>query len=205
MRHRMLQPVAGKAERDQRIVVRPDRPVVIGHRIVARLALRDGADAPAGEEAFAHEIDGDAARTVLAYDAGKQELPGVGGMHPALRLGAIERECVGAELLAPERRLKTLGKKLRLGLQLPHHVEAAQPPGAARCQPLGGEHIALHFGKRDMPLGQTAVGVEDGVEGILPALIGESELAGAPVFDKAVIVGIAGTIDPLQRRFDRRP
>src|SRR5437870_1405117 len=94
---------------------------------------------------------------------------------------------------------------LRLGLELSHHVETAKTPGAARRQPFRGEHISLHLGKRDMTFGKSAVGVEDGVEGVLPALIGKPELAGAPVLDKAVIVGVAGTIDPLQRRLDRRP
>ena len=80
-----------------------------------------------------------------------------------------------------------------------------ETPGAARRQPLGGEHITLHFGQRDMAFGKPAVGVEDRVEGILPALIGKPQVAGAPVLDKAVVVGIAGTVDPLQRRFDRGP
>src|SRR5467141_171285 len=39
---RMLQPVAREAERYQRIVVRPDRSIVIGNRIVACFATRDG-------------------------------------------------------------------------------------------------------------------------------------------------------------------
>ncbi len=47
---RALQAVAREPERDQRIVVRPDRTVVVGHRIVARFSVRDRADAPAGEE-----------------------------------------------------------------------------------------------------------------------------------------------------------
>ena len=178
---------------------------MIGHRIVARLALRDGADAPAGEEARLHQVGGDAARAILAHDAGEQQLPGIGGAHAARRLVAVERQRIGAELLAPERLLETLGEQLRLGLELAHHVETAEPPGAARRQPLGGEHVALHLGERDMAFGELAVGVEDGVEGILPALVGEPQLAGAPVFDKAVVIGVARAIDPLQRRLDRRP
>ena len=47
--------------------------------------------------------------------------------------------------------------------------------------------------------------MEDRVEGILPALVGEPLFGGAPVLDEAVLVGIAGAIDPLQRRLDRRP
>src|SRR5262245_40991616 len=104
--HRVLQAVAGEPKRNQRIVVRPDRAVVVGHRIVTGFADRDGADAPARVEALAHQIGGNAARTILAHDPGEEKLSGIGGSHPALRLVAIERERVGAELLAPERRLE---------------------------------------------------------------------------------------------------
>ena len=47
--------------------------------------------------------------------------------------------------------------------------------------------------------------MKDRVEGILPALIGEPLLGGALIFDEAVTVGIARTIDPAQPGLDRRP
>ncbi len=71
MRHRMLQAVAREAERDQRVVVRPDRTVMVGHRVVARLAFGDRADAPAREKLLAHQVGGDAPGAVLPHDAGK--------------------------------------------------------------------------------------------------------------------------------------
>ena len=84
-------------------------------------------------------------------------------------------------------------------------LDQSQPPGATRRQPLAGKDIALNFRQRDIALGELPVGMEDRVEGILPALVGQPLLGGAPIFDKAVLVGIAGTVDPLQRRLDRRP
>ena len=47
--------------------------------------------------------------------------------------------------------------------------------------------------------------MKDCVIGILPALIGEALFRGALIFDEAVAVGIAGPVDPAQRRFDRGP
>ena len=103
---RMLQAVAREPERDQRVVVRPDRTVVIGHRIVARFAARHGADAPAGEKMRPHQIGGDHAGAIFAHDAAEQQLPGIRRAHLARLLGAIERQRVGAEFLAPERLLQ---------------------------------------------------------------------------------------------------
>ena len=71
--------------------------------------------------------------------------------------------------------------------------------------PLGGEHIALHLAQRDRAFGKAAVGVKDRVGRILPSLIVEAGDAAAVVFDKAVPVGIAAGIDPVQRRHDVRP
>jgi hypothetical protein len=43
------QPVPGKAKRDDRIVMRPDRAIMIGDWIVSRLAAGDGSDPPTAE------------------------------------------------------------------------------------------------------------------------------------------------------------
>ena len=205
MRDRMLEAIACKAERDQRVVVRPDRAVVIGHRIVARLAARHGADTPAREKMRPHQVGGDEAGAVFAHHAAEQELPGVRRAHPARLFGAVERERIGAEIVTPERFLKTFGELPRLDLQLFSHLALAEPRRATRRQPPGGIHIALHFGERDMTLGQTAVGVKDRVVRILPALIGQALLGRGPVLDESVPVGIAWPVDPAQSCLDRRP
>ena len=93
----------------------------------------------------------------------------------------------------------------RFGLELARDVELAKALRAARRQLFGGKYITLHFGQRDKAFGELPVGMEDGVVGILPALVGESLFGGALIFDKTVAVGIAGAVDPAQRRFDRRP
>src|SRR3954451_19977182 len=205
MRDRMLEPITREPERDQRIVVRPDRPVMIGHRIVTHLALRDGADAPAREEMRPHQIGGDEARAVLADHAAEQDLAGVGGPHLAGPLLAVECKRIGAELLAPERGLETLGQRLALGLELPGKIGFAEPERAARGEPLGGKDVTLHLGQREIAFRELAIGMEDRVVGILPALVGEALFRSALIFDEAVLVGVTGAVDPGQPRLDGRP
>ena len=55
------------------------------------------------------------------------------------------------------------------------------------------------------PSGQRAVGMEDRVVQILPTLIGEPGLHAARILDEAVAIDVAGSVDPGQRAFDRRP
>ena len=205
MRHRMLQAVAREAERDQRIVVRPDRSIVIGHRVVTGFAARHRADAPSRKKFLAHQIGRDQARAVGSNHAGEEKLPGIRRSHLARPLGAVERHSVGAEFLAPERRLEALGKQKRRGFELRRPLDQSQAPGAARRQPLAGKDIPLNLRQRDVALGELPIGMKDRVEGILPALVGKPLLGSALILDESVLVGIAGAVDPLQRRLDRRP
>ena len=191
MRHRMLQAVAREAERDQRIVVRPDRSVVIGHRVVTGFAARNGADAPSRKEFLAHQIGRDPPGTIGSDDAGEEKLAGIGRSHLARPLGAVERQRVGAEFLAPERRLEALGKLQRRGFELRRPIDQSQAPGAARRQPLAGKDIPLNLRQRDIAFGELPIGMEDRVEGILPALVGKALLGGALILDEAILVGIA--------------
>src|ERR1700722_8997423 len=46
----LLEPIARQTKRNERIVMRPDRAIVIRHRIVARLPLGDRSNAPARKE-----------------------------------------------------------------------------------------------------------------------------------------------------------
>jgi hypothetical protein len=93
---------------DQGVIMGPDRAVVIGHGIVARLGGGHGADAPAREEGAVRELVGDAGGTIRTGDAGQQYLPGVRGAYTAGLLGAVEGESIGAEIIAPECGLETL-------------------------------------------------------------------------------------------------
>ena len=100
-----------------------------------------------------HQIGGDLAGAVLTHHAAEQQLPGVGAADLAGLLGPIERERIGAEFLAPECFLKSFGEPFCFSLQLLCQLAFAEPQRATRRQPLAGEHIALHFGKRDIAFG----------------------------------------------------
>ena len=89
----------------------------------------------------------------------------------------------------------------RVSAQRPHAQSARQASGVA----LGGEHVALHFAQRDRALGQLAVGVEDRVLRVLPALVAEAALAPGGVLDETVAVAVAVVVDPAQRRLQVRP
>ena len=66
-----------------------------------------------------HQIGRDhAARGRSATMPVNSKLPGIRGSHPARLLGAVERQRVGAEFLAPERLLETFGEQPRLGFEL---------------------------------------------------------------------------------------
>ena len=54
--------ITGEAKRDHRIVMRPDRSIVIGNRIETRLAARDRSNSPAAEGIPAEQGLGDARR-----------------------------------------------------------------------------------------------------------------------------------------------
>ena len=69
------------------------------------------------------------ARPVVAGDAGEEGVAGVAGAHPAGALGAVQGKGVGAELLAPERRLEPLAQLPRLLLQ---RRRARRGPSGAR-------------------------------------------------------------------------
>src|SRR5262249_58837703 len=117
MLDRMLQAIPREPERNQRVVMWPDRAVVIGHRIIPGLAERDRANTPAGEEVRPQEINGDATGTILADHAAEQQMSRIRRAHRARPLLAVERQRIGAELLAPECFLEALGQLARLHLE----------------------------------------------------------------------------------------
>ena len=83
-------------------VVRPNRPVVIAHRIEAGLSDLQRADAPAGAELGGQQAFGDASRTFQRRQAGEQQVSGVGGDGATLLPVAIEGHGVEALVLHPE-------------------------------------------------------------------------------------------------------
>ncbi len=185
--------------------MRPDRAVVIGHRIEACGTARDGPDPPSRKAVGLHQAIGGQRGAIGTGNAAEQGVAGIGADHLALALLAVEGNDIAAERLAPEGLVESFGKALGLAPQPCRMVMLAKHLGGAGDRALGGIDIGLDLDQRDRPLCQSAIGVEDRVIGVLPALI-EQALVGCPViFDEAVAVAIAGTVDPAERRQDVRP
>src|SRR5439155_24108991 len=87
----LAEPVAGEAVRDERVVVRPDRAVVVAHRVVRRIPARERADAPAGVHVRRHEAMHHARGTLPRGDPAPERVSGVArdGLH--LPLPPLER------------------------------------------------------------------------------------------------------------------
>ena len=93
--------------------------------------------------------------------------------HAAGPLVAVERQRVGRELVAPERLLEAARRSVGARRCAARRARARCPArvaSAAACAPRRVD-VALHLAQRDRPLGQRAVGVEDRVVRVLPALL----------------------------------
>ena len=101
-----LQAIAAETQRNQRIVMRPNRAVMIRHRVIAGGRNRGRPHSPTGEAARAEKCLGDTARASGIGDPGQQRVPGIRGDDPTGLLGPVERQRVGRQVFAPERRLE---------------------------------------------------------------------------------------------------
>jgi hypothetical protein len=63
----------------------------------------------------------------------------------------------------------------------------------------GCEDVSLDLAKGDRRFGEPSLGEVDSVEGVLPALVGQSPVGRPLVFDEAVAVGVSELLDPCQR------
>src|SRR5208337_2725676 len=130
---------------------------------------------------------------------------GIAGPHAARLLTAVERKRVGAKVLEPEPVLEALLELCGLCEELLRAGGVTEPAGTmGGCDPSRID-IALHLDERDRAIGEFAIGVEDGVVGIFPALILQPFRGRAGIFEKAVAIGVARAVDPMQRALDIRP
>ena len=178
---------------------------MIRHWIKARFAACDRANSPAGKEIRPQETSGHSRRAIEGCNSSKQNLAGIRSTDTAWFLIAIECQRIGLDIRTPERGLEPLGQPRRLGIEPFGDGVAAKPARAARRHSFRGVDIALHFNKCDGALGKPPIGVKDRIVRILPTLISQTLIAGALIFDEAVAVRIAWTVDPAKRRFDRGP
>src|SRR5438874_643395 len=80
--------VSGAAGRDHRVIVRPDRSVVIRHRVVPRFGCRYRSDAPAGKDVPIAKPFGHTPGALGGGDARKEAVAGIGRPHAAWALVA---------------------------------------------------------------------------------------------------------------------
>src|SRR5690606_11178352 len=101
-----VEAVSGEPRRDEGVVVRPDRTIVVRHRVVARLAGGHGPNSPARGQGFAGQCRGEPDRPARLHDSGKETVSGIRGPDPAWALVPVEGDRIGREILAPERLLE---------------------------------------------------------------------------------------------------
>src|SRR5579875_4147263 len=109
----LLLAVALEPHGDQRVIVRPDRPNVIAHRVKAHFALGKRADAPAGEHVRLHEALRNPVGTHRIGDPAPESMPGIGADDPGLTLAPIKGQAVEAFVVHPEGLLEGIAKPAR--------------------------------------------------------------------------------------------
>src|SRR6185437_5482677 len=112
-----LETVPREADRNHRVVVRPDRAVMIRQRVIPRLALGKCSDTPTAETIPTHEVAGHAARPLRRYYAREQRMPRIRGTHPTGPFLTIERQDIRSHLLIPELSLESNAQFFGVGRQ----------------------------------------------------------------------------------------
>src|SRR5215472_18566490 len=185
--------------------MRPDRAVVISHRIVAGFGGGNRADSPARERLRTEQSLGDAHRACRACDASEQTMPRVRCAYPAGPFLSVQCDDVRGQVVAPKSRLEILPQRLGLFGEFRRSVCAAKCRGQRRSGSMRGKDIGLNLAESDRAFGRGAIGVEYGIIRIFPALMEQASRRLAMVFHEAIAVAIAKSIDPGERRVDMRP
>ena len=183
----------------------PDGAVVIGERVVARLPLRQGADAPTGKAFAGHQPVGDPRRAIIGGKPAQQHMAGIGAAYPAGPLGAVQSQGIGPEILEPEGGLEAPLQLPGQLLELAGFRRAAERRRHGAGAEISGIGIGLDLGERDGRLGQASVFMHDGIGAVLPALVDETVERFPVIFEKAVAIGIAKAAHPADRRLDMGP
>ena len=160
LRRLVSEPVALETHRDDAVVVRPHRAILIRERVVSRVLLGQGPDAPAAPHVRFEQAPHDPLGPVRADDAAPEEMAGVRGDGLDRLLVAVQRVGVGADVLAPEVVFEAL---LELGGLLPQaggQLGIAEVSGRLRQPNLRVEGVALELTQRLGPLHQRAVRVD---------------------------------------------
>ena len=162
--------VAGEPQGDQRVVVRPDRAVVVRERVVAGVVLGHRPHPPPRPERLAHERVHDRVHALVRHDAAPQQMADVRAHRVDRPLVTIQRErVVAAAVLDPERLVEARLQRLRVPLEpggelgiTPHLARQLGRPA------LRVVHVPLHLARRDRRRRPTAVAESLRVPRVLP-------------------------------------
>src|SRR5690606_6564773 len=106
-------PIARQSGGTDRRVMRPNRPVVVGHRVVTRLAFGERSYAPTAAGASRNQMGGNRFRPLWCGHTAEQQMARVGCIDLAWGAPAVERDGVIAHLANPEAILDRLAQTLR--------------------------------------------------------------------------------------------
>src|SRR5690242_17476527 len=129
----------------------------------------------------------------------------VGAANRAMFLLAVQGESVHAEVRAPEPFLKLGPQPAGCFTQIARKLVVTQCACQKGSFQASRIRITLHLAKRDRPVGQPSVGVEDRIVRILPALLDETMRRPSVVFDETIAIEISIAIHPFQSTADVRP
>src|SRR5579883_109620 len=201
---KIVAPIAAKPRKDDRIVEGPDAARVITDRIEAAGMFRKRAHAPAGEHVGFHQPLGSEMGLVRVRYPRPERMSGVRADHADLLAVLIEREAVAPRFLHPEIAVEMAAQRvglLRQPIRLHALPDAAIEIGDQRPGEIG---IGLNLDQRHAAADEAAIGIGDGVGGVLPALIGRLPFRAIVVVDVAVAVLVAVAAHPAERALDRR-
>ena len=193
------EPVPLQPGRDQRVVVRPDRTVVVAHRVVGGRGPAHRPDAPAREHVRRQQPLRERQRLVLVHDPGVQAVAGVGHQRSELLLVGVERGREVPLVLHPERLVEAHLQAFRLVLQARRVLGPAERAVHVGHPRLREVDVPLHLRERDRGFGEPPVGVDHRVVRVLPPLVADPAGRAAQVLDEPVAVQVAVPVDPGER------
>src|SRR5947209_20531705 len=91
--------------------------VIVGHRIIARLACPNSANTPAREKLFCHQGSSQSLGALFLGNPAEQRVTGIGSAYATLFLFTVQREGVHSQVFAPECLVEFFAQRFGLGLE----------------------------------------------------------------------------------------
>ena len=181
--------------------MRPDRPVVVAHRIERSRPARQRAQAPAREHVVLDQASRGHASLVAAQESGPQRVARIRRDRLDLSFFRVKPHRPEGPAILTHR--ETLDKELAhvFGARTWRTLlfRFAQSRIEVSHFPIRGVRIGLHFGQSDRWFRERPVTVTRRVGRILPALIAHTFGRAALVLDESVAIRVAVGGHPLQR------